>query len=199
MRTRLLTILDSMTEIYCLITEFEETDAEICKKIGIPTNFRILNFFSGSYIIPFAGYDFHPEYFKNRVKLEDFAGTYKATGIILKQTKNIKVLPNPMNVEEIRNHYIRMLHSRDSLLQKIMEKVNEYEPEKLRKIIFIALKSIHISIINLESKEVIYEAYSTWKKEMVLPLYLWVPLKKITDEELTEVKLSLFPIQRLDS
>lgn len=196
MRTRLIEVLDDGTQLYCLVTQFEEIDAENCKKIGIPTNYTIYNTFRGSYISTFAGYNFHPEYGESRVSSKEYSGTFKAIGTVIKFIENIKYLPDVLDVGAVRNFY-NIVKGYDSVLEGVQESISDFNNEDLRKIIFKAFSRIHILIVHSKTKEHVYETSSSWNDEYAYSKYLWIPVPELDTKNIHEYEISPFKYEVL--
>ncbi len=197
MKNRLLKIKDSGTELYCIVNQFEEIDKEKCNKIGIPTNYRIINVFNGTRVCTFAGYNFNPEYFENRVFEESYEGTFKAIGNVLNSSKDLKYLPDEINVEQIRKYY-NSIKCNTINIEQILEDVSVYDSDKLCKMLYIQNDCIKISIFDTETKDCIFEeaTSSKWLNNYIAS-YLWIPVKEISVAELSSYKFTSFNYTRI--
>jgi len=183
MKNRLIKIHDDYTEMYCHITQFEDIDKEICSKIGISPGYTIINSFPASYVSTVAGYGFHPGYFENRVIEEKYEGTFKAIGTAINSFKDIKYLPNPLNVSKIRNLTNHINGSNHRILD-IIHSLEDENKSDLRKVIYILYKSPHLLIVNIRTNERIYELSSSAPLESFIPTFLWLSVQPFSLVEL---------------
>lgn len=197
MKNKLFTILDDSTEIYCHITQFEEIDVEACKKIGINPGYTIINSFYGSYVSTIAGYGYNPHhYYENKI-ITNQNGTINSIPMIIHYIKDIKYLPNKLDVSYTRNLFLKI--EQGSLdLEDILETISSENRENLRKILFSTKFSSNLAIIDMLTNKIIYEAKSFGTIKTWIPTYLWIPLKPITLEETKMTKLSPFNIEIFD-
>lgn len=190
MKNRIFEVHDSGTEMYCMVTQFEKIDQDICKKIGIPIDYKIINVFGGgSSVCTFAGYNFDPEYFENKVFTEKYEGTYKAIGNIINSTKDIRYLPEVFDVEATRNFY-NHIKSGSFNITDALEKIsdNDNGNDNLRKILIKTEYAYIIRIYDIEKKEEIFgkSSFGTDEKYCV-PEYLWLPIKELDKSLIPEL------------
>ncbi len=194
MRTKIVKVLDDYTEIFYLITQFEEIDIGLCKRIGVNPGFKIVNQLKGKYVGTFSGYSFIPDTYQD-IKYQthslDIHGTINAFGILLTATDDIKYIPNEVDVSNIQHFYLRIGYQR-SFFDNIFEVIVDCDRSSLRKYLFKSLRNIHLSIYDIENNELIYDTSSSCGKEYILAKYLWVPIKEISKEELSKIEISPF-------
>jgi hypothetical protein len=193
MRTKVINVLDEGTDIYYVITQFEQSDHEICKKIGIPTNYTIINQISGSYTSTIAAYNFDPRYFENRVKENFIHGTDRAVVTMLHFIKDVKHIPDQVNVAHIRNLY-NSLYKVISPIKQLAECINEYSNSKnLRKVFFKShFDWTGVALFDVITKELIYKRTLGSKIQQSYPDYLWIPVKETTINEIENVDLETY-------
>lgn len=183
-------VLDTGTEVHYVITEFEAVDKDVCDEIGIPTSYKILNKISGTYTSTLAGYNFHPYRPDIRVRSEGMDGTDRALLSLLNSTSSIKILPEKIEVEEIRLLQSSLSFS-ISQAREITNAVEEVgELRNFRKVFHIStLGFAKISIFHSQTKEVIETFVAFGGFEQAFPNYLWVPIQEAALEELDSVQL----------
>lgn len=194
MITKIFKVKDYATLIHYLVVQFEENDHEICKEIGIIPGFKIVNRMSGRVVDTFSGYNFDPE--SDCYSLESQSrkfyseGTSNAFGLLLNEIDNIKKLPNDIDVEQIRNMWVK-----SSLTQfideGIIETLEEYETNQIRKCLYSTPNNLHIALIDIIKKEVIYDIGSTYKLNFILPKYLWIPVQEADVEFLENIDINI--------
>lgn len=186
MRNRLIKIKDSVTQLYCIVNQFEEIDKEKCDEIGIPTNYRIINVFNTSNVCTFAGYNFNSEYFENKVYSEKYEGTFKAIGNVINSVSDIKYLPDTIDVEKIRNYY-NSFKTNTIIIDSVLEFIREYDTEKLCKILFSESKSITIAIFDIEKKDCVFKQTEyTSQFNNAIVSYLWIPIRELNVSNIDE-------------
>ena len=189
MKNRIFEIHDTGTEMYCMVTQFEEIDKEICDKIGIPTNYKIINVFGGgASVCTFAGYNFNPDFFENKIFTEEYEGTYKAIGNIINSTKDIRYLPEVFDVEATRNFYNNVkCGSFDitDMLEIISD--NDNGNNNLRKILIKTEHAYKIKVYDIEKKLEIFEKSSFRDEKNCVPEYLWLPIKELDKVLISEL------------
>ena len=198
MKHRLIEILDAGTVMYAHITQFEKIDEEICAKIGIRTDYVILNIFHGSYVNTFAGYDFDKDYFNSKTINKDYKSTDKGIGLAIKSVNDIKYLPDPLNVEHARMLSIYIDHDSGIDINNIYQEINDYDHKDLRKVLYMPFNSPRFDIINIKTNEIVYWRFSTGKIKDMIPLYLWLPIKPITKNELKNSKYETLDVYCID-
>ncbi len=189
MKNRIFEIHDTGTEMYCMVTQFEKIDQDICEKIGIPIDYKIINVFGGgSSVCTFAGYNFDPEYFENKVFTEKYEGTYKAIGNIINSTKDIRYLPEVFNVESTRNFY-NHIKCGSFNITKALEIISDYDNgnNNLRKILIKTEHAYMIKIYDIERKEEIFQKSSFSEERYCVPEYLWLPIKELDKNLIPEL------------
>lgn len=195
MITRIFHVTDEYTSMYFLVTVFEEVDKAICKEIGISPGFKIINRMSGRVVDSCAGYRFDPDSYdgsseeQSRKYVND--GTSNAFGILLSDVGNIKKLPETINVQKIREFWVKT--SRMTFVDKnIIKTIDEYGPECLRKCLYSTPFSKHISLINISEDKVVYDVSSSMDLKYLLPKYLWIPIEEGTIDYLNSVDICSF-------
>lgn len=192
---RVFEVLDTATRMHMMVVQFEEVDKKICDKIGIAPGFKIVNRLSGRSVDCFAGYKFVPgdTYYSPEAQSKSFDpdGTVNAFSLLLSEVDNIKKLPGTINVEVIREYWVRT--SRGHFLTPgITEILDDYLGHELRKCLYKYSVSIHLAIIDLDNKEVIYDLGASRNIEEIMPKYLWLPVKEATKSELGVIRLCPF-------
>jgi len=194
MVTRIFEVLDEWTKMFIMVVQFEEVDKELCQKIGIAPRFKIVSRISGRVVDCFAGYEFDPNdyYYKPENQTKNFVtdGTINAFSILLSETKDIKKLPNTINVKLVRDIWVNTCRGH-FITGGIMETIAESHDHELRKCIYKWDKLTYLAIIDLDTKEVVYDIGSQDIKRLISE-YLWIPTKEASIEELKPIKLSPF-------
>ena len=195
MITRIFHVTDEGTLMYFLVTMFEEIDKSICKEIGISPGFKIINRMSGRVVDSSAGYKFNPDSYDGSIEDQSRKyvtdGTSNAFGILLSDIDNIKKLPETINVQQIREFWVktsRIIFVDDS----IIETIDEYGPERLRKCLYSTPYSKHISLIDISEDKVVFDSGSSMDLKYILPKYLWIPIEEGTIDYLNSVDICSF-------
>lgn len=195
MITRIFHVTDVYTSMYVLVTVFEEIDKSICKKIGISPGFKIINRMSGRVVDNSAGYRFDPnssdESIEDQSRKYAIDGTSSAFGILLSDVDNIKKLPETINVQQIREFWVKtskIIFVDDN----IIETIDEYGPERLRKCLYSTPYSKHISLIDISENKVVFDVGSSIGLKYTLPKYLWIPVEEGTTDYLNSVDICSF-------
>ena len=195
MITRIFHVTDEFTSMYFLVTVFEEIDKSICKKIGISPGFKIINRLSGRVVDSCAGYRFNPDFYdesiedQSRKYISD--GTSNAFGILLSDVENIKKLPETINVQQIREYWVKT--NRMIFVDKdIIETIDEYGPEGLRKCLYATPFSKHIALVDISEDKVVYDVSTSMELKYIVPKYLWIPVEEGTSEYLDSVEICSF-------
>ena len=195
MITRIFHVTDEYTSMYFLVTVFEEVDKSICKEIGISPGFKIINRMSGRVVDSCAGYKFNPNFCNESIEDQSRKyvsdGTSNAFGILLSDVENIKKLPETINVQQIREYWVKT--RRMSFVDKnIIETIDEYSPECLRKCLYSTPYSKHISLVDISEDKVVYDVSSSTDLKYLLPKYLWIPVEEGTIDYLNTVEICSF-------
>lgn len=195
MISRIFNVTDAYTSMYFLVTVFEEVDQSICKKIGIAPGFKIINRMSGRVVDSCAGYEFDPDSYYESITYQSRKyvndGTSNAFGLLLSEVENINKLPEIINVQQIREFWVKT--SRMTFVDEgIIETIDECDPENLRKCIYSTPFSKHISLIDISQDKVVYDVSSSTDLEYLLPKYLWIPVEEGTIDYLNSVDICSF-------
>ena len=195
MITRIFHVTDEYTSMYFLVTVFEEIDESICKEIGISPGFIIINRMSGRVVDSSAGYRFDPNSYDESIEDQSrkyvIDGTSNAFGILLSDVNNIKKLPETVNVKQIREFWIKT--SRMKFINDgILETIDEYGPERLRKCLYSTHYSKHISLIDITEDKVVFDEGSSMDLKYILPKYLWIPVEESRIDYLKSVDICSF-------
>lgn len=195
MITRIFHVTDEYTSMYFLVTVFEEIDKSICKKIGISPGFKIINRLSGRVVDSCAGYRFNPDHYDESIESQSRKyisdGTSNAFGILLSDVENIKKLPATIDVQQIREYWVktnRMIF----ISNDIIETIDEYSPEGLRKCVYETPFSKHIALVDISEDKVVYDVSSSMELKNILPKYLWIPVEEGSLEYLNSVEICPF-------
>ncbi len=195
MITRVFEISDTYTKDFYLVVQFEEIDKDLCKKLLIAPGFKIINRIVGRRVESFAGYSFNPEdpyeNIENQSSKVQIDGTIQSFGILLSGFKDIKKLPERIDLEKIRRYWSRM--RKVFVNNNIIELIADYSKDDLRKILYRSIQN-HIAIIDVSKNEVLISIGSTSELERLIPEYLWIPVKEISENELNCVEISPFKI-----
>jgi hypothetical protein len=183
MKTRLIRIKDTWTDFFCVLTQFESVDKDFCDKIGIGTDYKILNGFEGSNVCTFAGY-LSDNFFENKVCSRSFEGTYKAIGNILRSIGNeIKYLPETLDVEKTRNFFNDINSDYLGLRGFINGLSDDYAWDEIRKRKTTIQDGFQIELcIEDESGwKCVYSrdfTKSQYEIERAIIIYLWLPYEE---------------------
>ena len=102
MKTKFVTLLDTGTQMSCLVLQFEEADRNFCKQAGFSPGLKIVLRFSGRAVSCIAGFELRDDYCG---KISDLSfemvpdGTIRAFKEMLHYLEDIRMLPDEVNVE----------------------------------------------------------------------------------------------------
>jgi len=198
MITRIFHVTDAITSEYFLVTLFEEVDLPVCQHMGISPGFKIINRISGRVVESCAGYRFDPESYcesmieQSRKFIQD--GTADTFGLLLSEIENIRKLPDTIDVEQIREFWIKV--SRSKLVSSsIIETISECGSDSLVKCLYSGGRMHHIALIDSSQNKVVYDMSTTSTElEYILPEYLWIPVREGDIEYLN--KIDIYPFQK---
>ena len=198
MISRIVEVLDSGTRMFFLITVFEDIDAKYCEKMNISPGFKVVNRISGRYVDCFAGYRFWPNTYDEDIESQsrkiNVDGTATTFGMLLSEINDIRLIPDVVNVEAIRHYWIKSDASY-FIGERLIAAIEENGSENLRKCLYKFMEPIHLCLINIADKSVVFDTGSTWELEDIIPKYLWVPVKEATHDELMTIELCSFRYQ----
>lgn len=195
MITRIFKVTDTWTLMYFLVTMFEPIDEPICKEIGISPGFKIANRMAGRVVDTFAGYEFDPDDYDQSIEAQtrgySLDGTSNAFGLLLSEIKDIRLLPDTVDVEQIRRFWLRS--SRGMFIgDGLLEAVQDRDVGHFRKCLYCTSSQRHIAIIDTATDKVVYDTGSSAGLQHTLPQYLWLPVEEGELEYLKKLDICWF-------
>lgn len=193
MITRIFEISDTHTKEFYLVIQFEDIDKALCTRLHISPGFKIVNRINGRQVQTFAGYKFNPidpyENIECQSSKLQVDGTIQSFGLLIGSIDDIKLLPEKIDLEFIRLYWIRL---KNSFVDKdMLEIIQENDKDDLRKVLYHSIQN-HIAIINIRTKEKLFDIGTTSTIERMVPEFLWIPVKEITKEEMADIEISPF-------
>src|SRR5690349_1829052 len=111
MKTKFVNLLDTGTQMSCLVLQFEDTDKDFCKQAGFSPGLKIVLRFNGRAVSCIAGFELRDDY-GGKISDLNFKmepdGTIRAFKEMLHYVDDIRMLPDEVNVESWREDLISL-------------------------------------------------------------------------------------------
>ncbi len=197
MKTKFIQLTDTMTEMQCLVLQFEASD-KWCQAGHFGSGLKVVLRFSGRFVTCFAGYELRDD---ACATIETLSAPMRSDGTIvtfkeiLHFVDNIHILPDVLDVEQLR-HDRNLLRHRQFISDEIRELLSTDETTFLRKALYMTGRTVHLALIDVRTNDVVFDMGNT-HGDSVTAAFLWLPVDQATDAELAPVALCPLKYNRL--